>query len=87
MKKTQQGFAHLGLVLLLVVVAVGAYASYKVVKNHQAKPLASTTAAVVQAQTIKTKADLAPAEQTLNSQAVDSDLNPDQLNSDVNSLL
>jgi uncharacterized protein HemX len=89
MKRKQNGFAHLALVLLLVVVAAVAFAGYKVVKNRQDKTAANqTSTAVIQsAGVIKSKADLDSAAATLNSQSVDSDLNPDQLNSDVSRLL
>lgn len=90
MKKTQSGFAHLALLLLLVVVAVAAYTGYKVVKNHQKVTTANQTSTSVTrsaSDAINTKADLNNAANTLNSQNVDGDLNPDSLNNDVNSLL
>lgn len=89
MKTKSNGFAHLALLLLLVVVAVAAFVGYKVVKNHQDKTAANqTSTAVIQsAGVIKSKADLDSAAANLNSQSVDSDLNPSQLDSDVNSLL
>lgn len=90
MKRTQQtGFAHLALVLLLLVLAVAAFSGYTVYKNHQNKVASNqtSTSLTAPAQTIKSSADLDTATQTLNSQSVDSDLNPDQLNSDISSLL
>jgi hypothetical protein len=47
MKKTQNGFAHLALVLLLLVVAVAAWAGYKVYKNHQTVTSANQTSTAV----------------------------------------
>jgi uncharacterized protein HemX len=89
MKRTQTGFAHLALVLLLLVVAVAAFAGYKVVQNRQNQTAANTTSTAItnSAETINSKADLDKAVNTLNSQSVDSDLNPDQLNSDISNLL
>lgn len=89
MKSKPNGFAHLALLLLLVVAAVVGFVGYKVVKNHQDKSAANqTSTAVIQsAGVIQSKADLDRAAASLNGQAVDSDLNPNQLDSDVNSLL
>jgi Tfp pilus assembly protein PilX len=83
-KQSQKGFAHPGLLLLLLVVAIIALVGYKVA-NHQ-----STTPSTAVAQNvgeIKTTADLEKAKTTLNSVNIDSDLNPSSLNKDVNSLL
>ena len=89
MKRTQTGFAHLALVLLVLVMAVVAFAGYRVVKNRQDKMTANTTSTAItnSAQTINSKADLDKAANTLNDQSVDSTLNPASLNSDVSSLL
>jgi uncharacterized protein HemX len=88
MKSKQTGFAHLALILLLVVVAVIAFAGYKVVKNQEAKTTANqTSATTANTPTINSSTDLDKAAATLNSQSVDGDLNPDSLNSDVSSLL
>jgi uncharacterized protein (UPF0333 family) len=88
-KQSQSGFAHFGL-LLLVLVAVVAFAGYKVSQNQSSKTPVASTATPATAQvipTIKTSADLDTAQSTLNSQNVDGDLNPDSLNQDVSSLL
>jgi len=90
MKQTQKGFAHLALVLLLVVVAIVAFVGYKVVKNHQQAASANQTSTAITnsaTQAINNNADLDKAAATLNSQNIDGDLNPDSLNNDVNSLL
>lgn len=89
MKRTQNGFAHLALILLLLVMVVIAFAGYKVVKNRQDKITANKTSTAItnSVETINTKADLDKATSELNSQSVDSTLNPDSLNSDVTSLL
>ncbi|MBX4197622.1 hypothetical protein KW801_03665 [Candidatus Saccharibacteria bacterium] len=89
MKRKQNGFAHLALILLLMVVAVVAFAGYKVVKNRQDNTAANqtSTSLIQSAGVIKSSADLDSATTTLNNQNVDNDLNPDQLNSDVSALL
>jgi uncharacterized protein (UPF0333 family) len=88
-KRAQTGFAHLALVLLVLVMVVIAFTGYKVVKDRQAKTTANTTSTAItnSAETINSNADLDKAANALNSQSVDSDLNPDSLNSDVTSLL
>lgn len=89
-KYLQNGFAHLALILLLLFVLAIGLASYKVVKDRQVKTdasLTSTATAKPNTQAIKNTADLDNATAQLNNQAVDNDLNPDQLNSDVSSLL
>jgi hypothetical protein len=87
--KSQTGFAHLALVLLLLVMVVMAFAGYRVVKNHQDTTAANLTSTSISSspRVIETKADLDKATNELNSQSVDSDLNPDSLNSDISNLL
>jgi predicted negative regulator of RcsB-dependent stress response len=89
MKRSQNGFAHLALVLLVLVMAVIAFAGYKVVKDRQDKTAANTTSTAITntSETINTKADLDKAVNTLNNESVDSTLDPDSLNNDVTSLL
>ena len=88
---TQKGFAHLGIVLLLAVVAIVAFAGYKVVQNRsnsgQASSSIAKTAPAQVIPNVKNKADLNTVESALNSQNIDGNLNPDSLNNDVQSLL
>jgi uncharacterized protein YpmB len=90
-KRDQHGIAHLGFVIMLIAVVAVSFACYKVVQSRQNKTSANQTSTAVTTQNlstpIKSAADLNTAENTLNSQSVDNDLNPDQLNGDVNSLL
>lgn len=89
-KKAQYGFAHLALVLLLLIAVIVGFTGYKVVKNRQQSSKAtqtSTTITKTDPNIINSKADLDKAANMLKSQNVDGDLNPDSLNSDVNSLL
>lgn len=89
MRKTaQKGFAHLSLLLLLLIVAAVVLVGYKVVKNHQsAADQVSSPSASQAIQPIKDTADLNAVESTLKSQDIDGNLNPDNYNQDVNSLL
>ncbi|MBX4201453.1 hypothetical protein KW803_00960 [Candidatus Saccharibacteria bacterium] len=92
MKRTRQsGFAHLALVLLVLVMAVVAFAGYMVYQNRQDTTTANTTSTALTGDTsvkvINSASDLDDATNTLNGAAVDSDLNPDQLNSDISNLL
>ena len=86
----QKGFAHLALVLLALVLVVVAFAGYKVYQNRQDKTQANkTSTSVIQTSSgaIQSSADLDSATHQLNSQSVDSDLNPADLNSDTSALL
>lgn len=91
MKKiTQKGFAHLGLLLLLVVLVAAALIGYKVTKdrNNVATPVTAATSSAAQTiPVVKNTADLNTVESTLNNQNIDGNLNPDSLNQDVQSLL
>lgn len=90
MKKTQDGFAHLALLLLLVVVAVAAYTGYKVVKDHQkttTENLTSTSVTQSVSDRINNAGDLNKALNTVNGQDIDNNLNPSSLDNDVDSLL
>ncbi len=87
-KLSQKGFAHTGLILFLLVLVLIAIIGYKVATNKSSSENSnSPTATTQQIKTINSKADLNDVEATLNSQNVDGDLNPDQLNQDVSSLL
>jgi Tfp pilus assembly protein PilX len=87
-KHLQNGFAHMVVLLALLILVVIGLAGYKVAMNHSAS-VSSTSAATAaqQVKAIKNTADLNNAESTLNNVNVDGDLNPDSLNDDVSSLL
>ena len=85
-KSSQNGFAHLGLLLLLVVVAVIALIGYRVANNNST-PVDTTTATTQTIGQIKTTADLDKAKSTLSNVNLDGDLNPKSLDKDVQSLL
>jgi predicted negative regulator of RcsB-dependent stress response len=84
--KYQNGFAHMALILLVVVLAVAAFAGYKVMQSNDTTA-DNSAPAVHQTETIKTTSDLDSAKSTLDSSNVDNDLNPDSMNQDVDSLL
>jgi hypothetical protein len=89
-KLNQKGFAHLALVLLAVVLAVAAFAGYTVYQNRQDTIEANKTSTAVtgaHVQVINSKADLDTATNQLNNASLDNDLNPDDLNSDIDNLL
>jgi hypothetical protein len=89
-KLSQKGFAHLALVLMVLILAVSAFAGYIVYQNRQDKIEANKTSTAVtgaQIQVINSKADLDSAINQLNNTSVDGDLNPDDLNSDIDNLL
>jgi predicted negative regulator of RcsB-dependent stress response len=86
-KHYQNGFGHLGLLLIVVIVALIGLIGYKVwhSSSNTVQPPASTTSQNGQA--INTTADLNNAESSLNNANIDGDLNPDSLNQDVQTLL
>lgn len=86
--KRQSGFAHLALLLLVLVLAVAAFAGYKVYSNRQTTTQANlTSTSLTNVTVIKSAGDLNTAVKTMDSQNIDSDLNPDGLNSDISNLL
>ena len=89
MKKTnQQGFGFVFLLLALVVVGVVAFAAVRVMGNNKTSDATAslTTKANVPAK-IKNQADLQKASSALEQTPVDSGVNADQLDSDLNALL
>jgi Tfp pilus assembly major pilin PilA len=86
-KRLQNGFAHLGLIVLLVIVLAVVVLAYQHVSKNSKDTVVTSNSPAIQVQTIKSKADLTKAESELNNENVDGDLNPGSLNQDVNSLL
>jgi putative NADH-flavin reductase len=91
-KKSEAGLGHALLIFLVVaVVAAVGLVGLRVKQNNSDKAgevTATQPLAKVQApDQISSKADLTKAEASLNQTNVDSDVNPDTLNSDVNNLL
>lgn len=88
-KHIQNGFAHQGIFLLLLVAAVIGLVGYKVAKTDKTSTSASQTTAGAPRTipTINNNTDLQQAETQVSGSNVDGDLNPDSLNDDVSSLL
>ena len=89
MAKNTKGFVHFYLILLLLVLAIVSVVGYRVYSSHNtAEPSSSPvpTTSKDNSQAIKNSSDLTQAAQTANNQAVDSDLNPDSYNEDLNDL-
>ena len=89
MKKTnQRGFGFVFLLLAIVVVGLVAFAAVRVVGSNQTS---SETASTISKQAvpvkIKSTADLQKASKVLDETPVDSGVNADQLDSDLNALL
>lgn len=84
MNKPQNGFAHQLLVLLILVAGVVGVAGWAVMQQNE-KAAESTSTKSEQA--IQNKSDLQEELNKLNSAAVDNDLDPSQLDEDLQSLL
>jgi uncharacterized protein HemX len=91
--KSQSGVVHLQFLLLLAaVVGVIGVAGYAVMQaqNDNIDSGSSSGATIAKTKTpdsIKSASDLNASKTSLNQTNLDSDVNPDALNSDVNSLL
>ena len=84
----QSGIAHIGLVLVVLVVAAVAFAGYRVWQNKDvAEPIAASSVGLPA--TIKTKADLTQTGKFLDQTGdeLDSSLSTTSLDKDINSLL
>lgn len=87
-KRAQNGIAHLGILLLVLVIAAIAFIGYKVWSNRSTADSSAGTASSQQpGQAINTEADLNQAESNLNNQNIDNALNPDSFDQDTQSLL
>jgi hypothetical protein len=84
----QFGFAHLGLLLVVLVVAAVSFAGYRVWQSRDAaEPIAASNLSLPA--TIKTKADLTQTGKFLDQTNVqlDSNLNTSSLDKDIDNLL
>lgn len=91
-KKSEQGVGHVLPILVMVVLVAITFVGYRVLKGQDKNttPVSSqqaTKAKTAAPQTINSGKDLNQAQSAVNSSNVDSDLNPNQMDSDVNSLL
>lgn len=91
MKKHQniKGFAHQGLLLLLVVVAVIAAVGYRVATHNNTSNTSTTTSTTTSAapSKISSKSDVRQASKALDADKGSSQLDPAQLDSYLNQLL
>ena len=89
-QKPEAGVGHLLVLLAVVVIAAVAVVGYRVI-NSQNDTLGNTGPTAPKADLapadIKSSSDLKAAESALNQSNVDKDLDPAQLDSDINSLL
>ena len=84
----QSGLGNIAILLLVLVVAVVAFAGYKVADSTKVKPAVSTATTQASApKAITSTADVEQAEASLDSANADSSINPDQLDQDLNELL
>ena len=87
---SEHGLGHLALLTVVVVLTIVGLAGYVVVHNSDLEN--GSTGTVQTSSTsvpsvLKTKADVTTAAKALDSINVDSSVNPNQLDSDLNSLL
>lgn len=81
----EHGVGHVAALLGLVVLAVVAFAGWKVMAGNKATD--STVQVSSTPATLKTKADVTKAANELDATGVDSTVNPDSLDNDLNNLL
>lgn len=91
-KYSQQGMAHLAILLVLIAAAIIAFVGYEVVKTNRAVAPPSTANYVAPSAAgaipvINNTAGLNSVENTLNNTNLDQGLDPNNYNQDVNSLL
>ena len=87
----QKGSSHLVLILAVTVLAAVGVIGYRVTQNGTDTSVASTSVAPVKnsdaPDKIQSAADLKQAEASLDSDAIDSKVNPNQLDSNIDALL
>lgn len=87
----QRGTTTFVIALAIFLLAVVAFAGYRVVRSSKSNSSNSSAVSSAKAASppaeIKSKADVQQAVQALDNDQTANQLNPDQLNSDLNSLL
>jgi len=87
-KLNQTGASHLVALVGVLVIAILAFGAYRVLNANKTPASSATTAATTAVPgKIQSKADVDQATKSLDSENVDGDVNPNQLNDDINSLL
>ena len=87
--RNQQGIAHLAVLLLLMAVVAGvAFVGYRVVKSDEADTNAtvSDNRSTAVPKQIKSKNDLSKADNALDNTTIESSVDPNQLDSDLNAI-
>jgi hypothetical protein len=90
LSKNQAGSSHLIAILGVLIIAVVAFAGYRVL-NSSNPDASSDNGTVVSTQskvpnTINNKTDLNKASNALDQTSIDGDVNPNSLNNDLNAL-
>jgi uncharacterized protein (UPF0333 family) len=89
LKHSSLGFAHLILILAVIVIAGVGFAGYYVASSNRDKKSANTATNTNQVipEKINSDQDLEQARKALDADQDDSDLDPAQLDADLNGLL
>lgn len=82
----QKGFSHTLVLVAAVVIAVVSVVGLRLLDGGAPTGSQPSSSAVLPAN-IKTQADLNQAQKALDATAVDSSVNPEQLDTDINALL
>jgi hypothetical protein len=86
--KSESGIAHVAvLILVLLVVAAIAVVGLRVMQNQNTGEETGSAPVASKSSGINSVADLDAAKATISNANVDSDLNPDSLNADLDSVL
>jgi hypothetical protein len=85
----QKGSSHIVVALAVVVIAVVAFAGYRVLQNNNADTTSDTTVSTHAAapNTLNSTNDVRKADRSLDDQSIDGQVNPNKLDDDLNSLL
>lgn len=84
---SQRGASFVVVAVAIVVIAVIGLIAYKVRSNNLSSSNSGQTNVVTEPKTIDSKADLRAAKNALQTAPIGSDLDPDQLDKSINSLL
>lgn len=85
----QKGFGLLIVIAAIAVVGIGSFAAMRVMNKTAISPVASSAPAVLPSkipEKLQSPSDLQQASTALDATTVDSGVNPDQLDADLNSL-
>lgn len=88
-KYNQNGFEAVGILLVVVVVAIIGFASFKVLTLNKTVDPPATSAAVSEPDSIESDGDLSDTSKSLDSASseLDTSLNDEALNADLDALL